>query len=93
MPMTTTEKTLVELMQELPPALREEVRQFAEFLLARQRRELARQAEANGWPEGYVESTAGSIPDFPDRDMHGIDESLDEAVDELRFDLPEQPLS
>lgn len=61
--MTTAEKTLIELIQELPPALREEVRDFAEFLLARQRRELARQAEANGWPAGFFERTAGSISD------------------------------
>lgn len=88
--MTTAEKTLIELIQELPPALCEEVRDFAEFLLVRQRRELARQAEANGWPAGFFERTAGSIPDFPDRDMQGIDESLDETVDELRLDSPEQ---
>lgn len=61
--MTTAEKTLIELVQELPPALRAEVRDFAEFLLARERRALARQAEANGWPTGYFESTAGSITD------------------------------
>ncbi len=88
--MTTAEKTLIELVQELPPALRDEVRDFAEFLLARQRRELTRQAEANGWPEGFFESTAGSIPDFPDRDMQGIDELLDETIDELRLAPPEQ---
>lgn len=87
--MTITEKTLIELVQELPPALRAEVRDFAEFLLSRQRRELARQAEANGWPEGFFESTAGAIPDFPDRDMQGIDDSLDETVDELRLDPSE----
>ena len=65
--MTTTtepiiEKPLSDLLQELPPEQRAQVRDFAEFLLAKQRRELAQQA-ANGWPEDYFERTAGSITD------------------------------
>jgi hypothetical protein len=63
MPMTTTEKTLIELVRELPPGLHGEVRDFVEFLLEKQRRELTRRAEANGWPEGFFERTAGSITD------------------------------
>ncbi len=88
--MTTTDTTLIELIQALPPEARDEVRDFVEFLVAKQRRELAKQAEANGWPKGVFESTAGSIPDFPDRDTQGIDPALDESIDELRFDQPEQ---
>ena len=61
--MTTTDTSLIELIQELSPASRDEVRDFVEFLIVKQRRELARQAEANGWPAGYFESTAGSITD------------------------------
>ena len=82
--MTTTETSLIELIQELSPASRDEVRDFVEFLVAKQRRELARQAEANGWPAGYFENTAGSIPDFPDRNTYGIDSTLNETADELR---------
>lgn len=61
--MTTIDTSLIELIEELPPEARNEVRYFVEFLVAKQRRELARQAEANGWPAGYFESTAGSITD------------------------------
>ena len=60
---TTTEKPLAELVQELAPELRNQVRDFAEFLLAKQHRELAQRTAANGWPEGYFERTAGSITD------------------------------
>ena len=69
-----------------------EVEDFVEFLLEKRRRaelvELERRAVANGWPPGYFEQTAGSIPDFPDvdGDMSGIDPSLDEHDDELRLD-------
>jgi hypothetical protein len=59
--MTTTDKILIELVQDLPPTLRDEVRDFVEFLLEKQRREIARRAEANGWPEGFIERMAGSI--------------------------------
>ena len=60
---TSTEPTLIEIVQELGAEQRDKVREFAEFLLAKQRRELAHQAAANGWPEGYFERTAGSITD------------------------------
>lgn len=83
---STIEKPLAELVQELPADLRAQVRDFAEFLLARQHRELAQQAKANGWPEDYLERTAGSIPDFPEPDNQGIDTALDETVDELQID-------
>lgn len=59
---TTTEKPLIELVQELPPELHAQVRDFVEFLLAKQRRELAQRAAANGWPEGFFD-LAGSITD------------------------------
>jgi hypothetical protein len=62
-PMTTTEKTLIELVRELPPALHSEVRDFVEFLLEKQRRELARHDTANGSSEDFFERTAGSITD------------------------------
>jgi hypothetical protein len=88
--MTTTDTSLIELIEELPPEARNEVRDFVEFLIAKQRRELARQAEANGWPAGFFESTAGSIPDFPDRNSYGIDPALDETADELRLDSSEE---
>ena len=81
---------MIELIQELSPASRDEVRDFVEFLIAKQRRELARQAEANGWPAGFFESTAGSIPDFLDRNTYGIDPALDETADELRLDSSEE---
>jgi hypothetical protein len=87
--MATTEKTIVELVQELPPALHDEVRDFVEFLIEKQRRKLAQQAEAKGWPVGYFESTAGSIPDFPDRDSHGIEPTLDETAADLNLDTSE----
>jgi Protein of unknown function (DUF2281) len=61
--MTNAEKTLIELVQELPSTLHDEVRDFIEFLLEKQRRDLVRQAEANGWPKGFFERTAGSITD------------------------------
>ena len=61
--MKIVDKTLIELVQELPPALHGEVRDFVEFLLEKQRRELARQAEDTGWPKGFFERTAGSITD------------------------------
>jgi hypothetical protein len=60
--MTTTDTALIELIQELPQEARNEVRDFIEFLVAKRRRELARQAEANGWPEGFFD-LAGSITD------------------------------
>lgn len=61
--MTTTEKTLVELVQELPPALHAEVRDFVEFLIAKQQRNQEQPAEAGSWPEGFVDQMAGSITD------------------------------
>jgi hypothetical protein len=59
---TTAEKPLVELIQELSPELRGQVRDFAEFLLAKQRREQDQQAASHGWPEGFFD-LAGSITD------------------------------
>jgi hypothetical protein len=61
--MINAEKTLIELVQELPPALHAEVRDFVEFLLEKRRRELAQRPEDNGWPEDFFEQTAGSISD------------------------------
>lgn len=58
----TVETTLDELLAELSPELRGQVRDFAEFLVLRQRRGLARQAAANGWPEGFFD-LEGSITD------------------------------
>src|SRR5689334_1577918 len=86
--MTTTGKPLAELVEELPPDLQIEVRDFVEFLLQKRRR--VEPPEARGWPPGYFERTAGSLPDFPDvdGDMQGIDPALDETEDELRFDMP-----
>ena len=91
--MTTiiVEQTLTEIVQELQAEQRDTLREFAEFLLAKQRRELAHQATANGWPEGYFERTAGSIPDFPDRDNQGINPLLDDVIDDLRLDIAKQP--
>lgn len=75
----TTEKTLIELVQELSPELRAQVRDFAEFLLAKQRRELAQRATAPGWLEGFFERTAAS------RIAH--DQPINPALDETG-DLP-----
>jgi hypothetical protein len=61
--MTTTEKTLAELMQELSPTLHQQVRDFVEFLIEKERREHAQQTETNDWPEVWFERTAGSISD------------------------------
>lgn len=61
--MTTTDKPLIELVEQLSPELRGEVRDFVEFLLAKQRRKQTDHAEANGWPEGFFEHVAGSITD------------------------------
>lgn len=88
---TILEQTLTEIVQELQTEQRDKVREFAEFLLLKQRRELAQQATANGWPEGYFERTAGSIPDFPDRDNQGINPLLDDVIDDLRLDIAKQP--
>jgi hypothetical protein len=84
--MTITEKSLAELIHELPPNLHGQVRDFVEFLLEKQRR--VEPPEARGWPSGYFERSAGSLPDFPDvdSDMSGIDPTLDETEEELRFD-------
>jgi hypothetical protein len=61
--MAITEKTLIELVRELPPGLHAEVRDFVEFLLEKRRRELTRQDETKGWPAGFFDRTAGSITD------------------------------
>jgi hypothetical protein len=61
--MTTSEKTLLELVQELPPTLHAEVRDFVEFLIAKQQRNQERSVENDDWPEGFFEQTAGSITD------------------------------
>lgn len=29
------------------------------------------EVDANGWPIGFFEETAGSIPDFPEREHQG----------------------
>jgi hypothetical protein len=72
-------ETLETKLRELPPDMLGEVEDFVEFLLEKRRRaELERQALAHGWPPGYFEQTAGSIPDFPDvdGDMSGFGPSL-----------------
>lgn len=76
----TSEKTLIELVQELPPELRAPLRDFVEFLLAKQRRELAQRAAAPGWLEGFFERTAAS------RIAH--DQAINPALDETRDELP-----
>lgn len=60
--MTTADTRLMELIQELPPEARDEVRDFVEFLVAKRRRELTKRADASGWPEGFFD-LAGSITD------------------------------
>lgn len=60
--MTTIDTSLIELIEELPAEARNEVRDFVEFLIAKQRRELAKRTDANGWPEGFFD-LAGSISD------------------------------
>jgi hypothetical protein len=78
--MVTTQPSLPELIQKLPPDLVDDVRLFIEFLIERRKRTTTE--SARGWPEGYFEATAGSIPSFPDihRSGEGIDESLDDVV-------------
>ncbi|HEY3227628.1 MAG TPA: DUF2281 domain-containing protein [Roseiflexaceae bacterium] len=93
---TTTEKPLADLVRDLPPDLEAEIRNFVEFLIEKrqsaERAELERRAIANGWPTGYFEQTAGSLPDFPDvdGDMSGIDPSVDRTEENLRFDPLEE---
>jgi len=53
--MTTITKPLQELVQELPPDMRAEVRDFVEFLLAKRRRR-ARKKLQQGW--------AGALRDY-----------------------------
>jgi hypothetical protein len=60
--MTTTDISLIELIEALPPEARNEVRDFVEFLIAKQRRDQAKRTDANGWPEGFFD-LAGSISD------------------------------
>lgn len=42
-----------------------------ELVLVFQPRRTAQPAEARGWPPGFFEETAGSIPDFPDIEYEG----------------------
>jgi Protein of unknown function (DUF2281) len=82
--MTIAERPLTELVQQLPPDIAIEVRHYIEYLLERQRkvRGVATDPATRGWPAGFFEATAGSIPDFPaiNRDGDGIDPRLDEVV-------------
>jgi hypothetical protein len=42
--------------------------------------------DANGWPIGFFEETAGSIPDFPEREHQGeYEERLE--LDDLLNDI------
>jgi hypothetical protein len=43
--------------------------------------------EELGWPPGFFEQTAGSIPDLPERDDSGVDPSLDDDPDEIARQL------
>lgn len=62
--MATEERTLVELVGELPLELQSEVRDFVEFLLEKRRRvTLEQQAITNGWPPGFFAHTIGAIDD------------------------------
>ena len=80
--MDTTAMTKEELMHaldELPAEALEEVRQFVEFLRFKARQPKPT-PEDLGWPPGFFEQTAGSIPDFPDIESEGdyeVRESLD----------------
>jgi hypothetical protein len=62
--MTRADMTLEEKIRVLPNNLQREVEDFAEFLIAKQRRaELERTAVAHGWPAGFFTRTVGSIDD------------------------------
>jgi Protein of unknown function (DUF2281) len=62
--MTTNEPTLEDKIHALPHDLRREVEDFVEFLLHKRRRAaLDDVATANGWPDGFIAATAGSIDD------------------------------
>lgn len=60
--MKTSDTSLIELIEELPPEARNEVRDFVEFLISKQRRKRARHAEGKNWSNGLVD-LAGSISD------------------------------
>jgi len=89
--MAIIEQTLADKLRALTPDRLRSVEHFVGYLLEQQKAELEAQAVAKGWPAGYFERTAGSIPDFPDvdGDMSGLDPSLDQSDDHLRLDPPE----
>jgi hypothetical protein len=66
--MATAEKTLSDLVRELPPEAQAEVRDFVEFLLQKQRRQSdTSPATPAGqeWPPRFFEQTAGALADDP----------------------------
>jgi hypothetical protein len=69
----TTIETLEEKLRALTTERLQEVEDFVEFLLEKQRK-VAASPESRGWPPGYFEEVIGSLPDFPDvdGDMGGV---------------------
>jgi hypothetical protein len=62
--MGSEDKSLVELVDALPPELQSEVRDFVEFLLEKRPRvDLEQLAVAKGWPAGFFTRTIGSVDD------------------------------
>jgi hypothetical protein len=91
--MTVTFDEIIAQIDHLTPA---EQARLVELLAARLARTLStppasepaqKTPEALGWPPGFFEQTAGSLPDLPDRDDAGLDASLDDDPDEIARQL------
>lgn len=61
--MTTSDRILIELIHELSPSSRDILRDFAEFLIAKQRRTFESAPIHEGWPDGFFDQLVGSISD------------------------------
>jgi hypothetical protein len=70
-------KPLEELVKELTPAARQELRDFAEFLW---RKQMTPAVTDLGWPPGFFERFEGSLPDFPAIESEGDYEVRDDLA-------------
>jgi hypothetical protein len=92
--MTTLDEMIAQI-DHLTPA---EQARLVELLAARLARTLSgppanapKPPEELGWPPGFFEQTAGSLPDFPEIDQAGVDASLDDDPDEMARQLDATP--
>ncbi len=75
--MSVALKPLEELVKELTPQARLELRDFAEFLWHKQS---TVGSKAPGWPADFFERFAGCMPDFPDIEPEGDYETRTELT-------------